>query len=123
MAFTERMQTRTYISGSAVAQFTFVSLAADGQVDNTAANARTDGVALAAATGAGEAIAVAYDGRVTVVTGAAGGIARGDAVAVDAAGKAKKAASTNVIVGYALEAGAAGQVITIELSRADNAAA
>ena len=107
MAFTERMQTRTYISGSAVAQFTFVSLAADGQVDNTAANARTDGVALAAATGAGEAIAVAYDGRVTVVTGAAGGIARGDAVAVDAAGKAKKAASTNVIVGYALEAGAA----------------
>lgn len=123
MAFTERMQTRTYISGSAVAQFTFVSLAADGQVDNTAANARTDGVALAAATGAGEAIAVAYDGRVTVVTGAAGGIARGDAVAVDAAGKAKKAASTNVIVGYALEAGAAGQVITIELSRADKAAA
>lgn len=123
MAYTERMQTRTYISGSAVAQFTFVSLAADGQVDNTAANARTDGVALAAATGAGEAIAVAYDGRVTVVTGAAGGIARGDAVAVDAAGKAKKAASTNVIVGYALEAGAAGQVITIELSRADNAAA
>ena len=123
MAFTERMDTRTYISGSAVAQFTFVSLAADGQVDNTAANARTDGVALAAATGAGEAIAVAYDGRVTVVTGAAGGIARGDAVAVDAAGKAKKAASTNVIVGYALEAGAAGQVITIELSRADKAAA
>lgn len=123
MAFTEKMATRTYTSGSAIAQFTFVSLAADGQVDNTAANARTDGVALAAAVGAGEAIAVAYDGRVTVAVGAAGGIARGDAVAVDAAGKAKKAASTNVIVGYALEAGAANQIITVELSRADKAAA
>lgn len=123
MAFTERMATRTYTSGSAVAQFTFVSLAADGQVDNTAANARTDGVALMAAGGAGEAITVAYDGRVTVAVGAAGGVARGAAIAVDAAGKAKTAASTNVIVGYALEAGAAGQIITVELSRADKAAA
>jgi hypothetical protein len=123
MAFTEKMATRTYTSGSAIVQFTFVSLAADGQVDNTGASVRTDGVALMSAAGAGEAIAVAYDGRVTVVTGSAGGIARGDAVAVDSAGKAKKAASTNVIVGYALEAGAAGQIITVELSRADKAAA
>ena len=123
MAFTENMSTRTYVSGSAVVQFTFVSLAADGQVDNTAANARTDGVVLQAAGAAGQAVTVAYDGRVTVLVGAAGGIARGDAVAVDAAGKAKKAASTNVIVGYALEAGAAGQVITVELSRADKASA
>ena len=121
MAFTERLATRTYISGSAVAQFTFVSLAADGQVDNTSANARTDGVALAAATGAGQALTVAYDGRVTVQAG--GTIARGAAVAVGTAGKAKTAASTNVIVGYALEAGVDGQIITVELSRADNAAA
>lgn len=121
MAFTERMATRTYISGSAVAQFTFVTLAADGQVDNTSANARTDGVALQAASGANEAIAVAYDGRVTVVAG--GTIARGDAIAVGTSGKAKTAASTNVIVGYALEAGVNGQIITIELSRADKAAA
>ena len=34
MAFTERLATRTYVSGSAIAQFTFVSLASDGQVDN-----------------------------------------------------------------------------------------
>jgi len=89
MAFTERMATRTYTSGSAVAQFTFVSLAADGQVDNTSANARTDGVALMAATGAGEAITVAYDGRVTVQAG--GTINRGAAVAVGTSGKAKAA--------------------------------
>lgn len=121
MAFTERMATRTYTSGSAVAQFTFVSLAADGQVDNTSANARTDGVALMAAAGAGEAITVAYDGRVTVQAG--GNISRGAAVAVGTSGKAKAAASTNVIVGFALEAGVDGQIITIELSRADKAAA
>ena len=121
MAFTEKMATRTYTSGSAIVQFTFVSLAADGQVDNTAANARTDGVALMAAAGANEAIAVSYDGRVTVLSG--GTITRGAAVAVGTSGKAKAAASTNVIVGYALEAGVDGQIITIELSRADKAAA
>jgi len=123
MAFYEDMSTRTYVSGSAVLQFTFVSLAADGQVDNSAASVRTDGVVLQAATGANQAVTVAYDGRVTVLVGSAGGIARGDAVAVDSAGKAKKAASTNIIVGYALEAGAAGQIITVELSRAEAAAA
>lgn len=121
MAFTERLATRTYISGSAVAQFTFVSLASDGQVDNTSANARTDGVALAAAAGANEALTVAYDGRVTVKAG--GTISKGAAVAVGTAGKAKAAASTNVIVGYALEDGVDGQIITVELSRADKAAA
>jgi hypothetical protein len=123
MAFTENLSNRTSIAGSAIVQFTFVSLAADGQVDNSAASVRTDGVALQAATAAGQAITVAYDGRVTVLVGSAGGIARGDAVAVDAAGKAKKAASTNIIVGYALEAGAAAQIITVELSRAEAAAA
>jgi len=117
MAFTENLASRTYISGSAFSQFTFVTLASDGQIDNTAAGLRTDGVAMAAATGAGKAIQVAYDGRVTVLVGAAGSIAQGAAIAVDAAGKAITAASTKVIVGYALEAGAAGQVITIELNR------
>lgn len=117
MAFTERMATRTYTSGSAVAQFTFVSLAADGQVDNTSANARTDGVALMAAAGAGEAITVAYDGRVTVK--AAGNITRGAAVASDSAGEAVAAAAGDIILGYALEAGVDNQIITVELSRAE----
>jgi len=117
MAFTENLASRTYTSGSAIAQFTFVSLASTGLVNNTAAGLRTDGVAMAAASASGKAIQVAYDGRVTVLVGAAGSVARGDAIAVDAAGKAITAASTKVIVGYALEAGAAGQVITIELNR------
>ena len=120
MAFTEKMATRTYVSGSAVAQFTFVSLAADGQVDNTSANARTDGVALMAAVGANEAITVAYDGRVTVQAG--GTITRGAAVSSNNAGRVIAATTGHVILGYAEEAAATGQVITVTLARAETAA-
>ena len=115
MAFNERIETRTYISGSAVTQFRFVTLAADGQVDHTGAGLRADGVALMAASGAGVAIPVAYDGRVMVE--AEGTIARGAAVAADANGKAVTAAAGNVILGTALEAAADGQIITVEIRR------
>jgi hypothetical protein len=120
MAFTENMQTRTYISGSVITQFTFVTLAADGQVDKTGDGLRTDGVALFGATGANQAIPVAYDGRVTVLCG--GTFSRGDDVASDADGKAVSAASSDVILGYALEDGASGRIVTIELSRAEKTA-
>lgn len=122
MAFTEKMATRTYTSGAAIAQFTFVTgPAADGQIDPCGAGDRATGVALMAATGAGEAITVAYDGRVTVK--AAGNITRGAAVASDANGEAVAAAATDIILGYALEAGVDNQIITVELSRAETAAA
>ena len=122
MAFTEKMATRTYTSGAAIAQFTFVAgPASDGQIDPCGDGARAAGVALTAAAGAGEAVTVAYDGRVTVK--AAGTIARGGAVASDANGEAVAAASTDIILGYALEAGVDNQIITIELSRAETAAA
>ena len=62
-------------------------------------------------------ITVAYDGRVTVK--AAGNITRGAAVASDSAGEAVAAASGDVILGYALEAGVDNQIITVELSRAE----
>lgn len=120
MAFTENMQTRTYISGSAITQFTFVTLAADGQVDKTGDGLRTDGVALFGASGAGQAIPVAYDGRVTVLCG--GSFSRGGAVASNADGEAVTAASSDIILGYALEDGADGRIVTIELSRAGTAA-
>jgi hypothetical protein len=120
MAFTENMQTRTYISGSAITQFTFVTLAADGQVDKTGDGLRTDGVALFGATGANQAIPVAYDGRVTVLCG--GTFSRGGAVASNADGKAVAATSAEIILGYALEDGADGRIVTIELSRAGTAA-
>lgn len=121
MAFNERIATRTYVSGSAVSQFRFVTLAADGQVDHTGAGLRADGVTLTAASGAGTALTVAYDGRVMVE--AEGTIARGAAVAADASGKAVTAASGNVILGTALEAAADGQIITVEIRRDGTVAA
>jgi hypothetical protein len=122
MAFNERMLTRTSISGAAIAQFTFVAgPASDGQIDPCGAGARAAGVALTSAAAAGEAVTVAYDGRVTVK--AAGTISRGAAVASDAAGEAVAATTGNIILGYALEAGVDNQIITIELSRAEAAAA
>jgi hypothetical protein len=121
MAFTERMATRTYISGSAVTQFRFVTLASDGQVDHTGDGLRADGVALMAASGAGTAITVAYDGRVTVE--AEGSISRGAAVASDASGKAVAAGTGDIILGTALEAAADGQIITVEIRRDGTASA
>jgi len=118
MAFTENMQTRTSISGAAISQFTFVAgPASDGQIDPCGAGARACGVALNAAAAAGQAVTVAYDGRVTVK--AAGTITRGAAVASDASGEAVAAASGDVILGYALEAAVDNQIITVELSRAE----
>ncbi|CAB4139520.1 Bacteriophage VT1-Sakai, H0018 [uncultured Caudovirales phage] len=122
MAFTERMATRTYISGAPIAQFLFVAgPASDGQIDPCGDGARGIGVALTPATAAGQAVTVAYDGRVTVTAG--GNITRGGAVASDANGKAVAAAATDVILGYTVEAAINNQIITIELSRAETAAA
>jgi hypothetical protein len=115
MAFTENLSTRTYVSGSAVSQFRFVTLAADGQVDHTGAGLRADGVALNASVGANEAMTVAYDGRVTVTAG--GVITRGANVAANATGQAVAATTGNVILGTALEAAVSGQVITMDIRR------
>ena len=54
---------------------------------------------------------------------AAGTITRGGAVASDASGEAVAAASGDIILGYALEAAVDNQIITVELSRAELAAA
>jgi len=122
MAYVERLATRTMISGAALTQFTFVvGPASDGQIDPVGtAGARASGVVLQSAAGAGEAVTVAYDGRVTVL--AAGNIAVGAAVSSNNAGRAITATTGHVILGYAQEAGVSGQVITINMSRAETAA-
>jgi hypothetical protein len=122
MAFTERLATRTYISGAALTQFTFVvGPASDGQIDPVGtAGARATGVVLQSAAAAGQAVTVAYDGRVTVL--AAGTIAAGGAVSSNNAGRAIAATTGHVILGYAQEAAVTGQVITIDLARSETAA-
>lgn len=123
MAYFEDMKARTFEAGQALAtQFIFVVQAADGQVDPVGtAGARADGVLLTTATAAGQAVTVAYDGRVNVKS--SGTITKGAAVSSTNTGLAKAAASTEIILGYAEEAAAANDIITVRLVRAETAQA
>ena len=123
MAYMNDVKTRTFIAGVALPlQFIFVVQAADGQIDPVAtAGARADGVLLTPATAVGQAVTVAYDGRVKVAAG--GNVALGAAIMSSAAGKAITATSAKVVLGHAEEAGVDGQIITVRLSRAEAVAA
>ena len=54
---------------------------------------------------------------------AGGTVTAGGAVASDAAGLCVDAASTDIVMGYATEAGVTSQIIAIELIQGGNAAA
>lgn len=116
MAFYENVQSRTYISNAALPQFAFVTLGANGKVSLTGAGLRGDAVAFTEATVADQAITGVYDGRAMLKAG--GTIARGGAVASNAAGLAVAATTGNIILGYALEAAVINQIMTVELNRA-----
>jgi len=68
----------------------------------------------------GEAATVVTHGRVIVEVGT-GGLTAGDNVASDASGEAITAASTDIVVGQALEDAAAGTRATIDFFRGGNA--
>lgn len=123
MAVMQSRDTRTFIAGVDLssAQFKFVTLESDGQVDlANSAGENCVGVCLVGGT-AGKAVTVAMTGKVMVTAG--GTIAAGAAVATDASGDAVTASTGNVIMGYATEAGVDGQIIAIELIQGGNAAA
>lgn len=123
MAVMQSRDTRTFIAGVDLssAQFKFVTLEADGQVDlANGAGENCIGVCLAGAA-AGRAVTVAMTGKVMVTSG--GTITAGAAVATDAAGDAVAATTGNIIMGYATEDAVDGQVIAIELIQGGNAAA
>ena len=123
MAVMQSRDTRSFVAGEslAAAQFKFVTLESDGQVDLAdSAGENCIGVLLNNPA-AGAAATVAVSGKVMVTAG--GTIAAGAAVATDASGDAVTAASTNIIMGYALEAAVDGQVMAIELIQGGNAAA
>lgn len=90
-------------------QFYFVSVAADGQIDPTGAGAIAQGVLQDAPAAAGRAALVAVAGKVKVVCGAA--VTRGGPVASTSTGTATNATTGNIILGTALETGAAGRII------------
>jgi len=117
MATMQNVETKTYVAGSAK-QFHFVALAADGQVDAAGAGVASVGVLLNEPT-AGQAATVAYSGRLMVEAG--GNVTRGAAVCSDAAGACVDAASGDIILGYAREAGVDGQIIAIDFFLGGNA--
>lgn len=124
MAVQESRETRTFIAGESLtaAQFKFVTLEADGQVDLADADAeRCIGVLLNDPAAGAEATVV-VSGK-TVVT-AGGAITAGDEIVTDASGDAVElsasSSATAVTMGYALEDAADGQVFAIELIQGGN---
>jgi hypothetical protein len=123
MAVMQSRDNRTFIAGEdlSAAQFKFVTLESDGQVDLAdSAGENAIGVCLAGAA-AGNAVTVCVSGSVMVTAG--GTIAAGAAVQTDASGDALTAATGDVILGYAREAAVDGQIIEIEMIQGGNVAA
>ena len=123
MAVMQSRDTRTFIAGEDLssAQFKFVTLESDGQIDLAdAAGENAIGVLLNDPA-AGEAATVAISGKVMVTSG--GTIAAGAQIQTDASGDALTAATGDVVLGYALEAAVDGQVFAIELIQGGNVVA
>lgn len=123
MAVMQSRDNRTFIAGQdlSAAQFKFVTLEADGQVDlANSAGENCVGVLLNQPA-AGAAATVCMSGKVIVEAGAS--VTAGDQVAADAAGAAVTATTGDIVMGYALEDAVDGQIFAIELIQGGNAAA
>lgn len=121
MAVIQTRDTRTFEAGEdlSAAQFHFVTLEADGQVDLAdAAGENCIGILLNAPAAAGRAATVAISGKVMVEAGAS--VTAGDALQTNAAGEAITAATGDYVMGYALEDGVDGQIIAMELIQGGN---
>lgn len=123
MAVMQSRDTRTFVAGEdlSTAQFKFVTLESDGQVD-LADSAGENCIGVLIVEGeADRAVTVVMTGSVMVEAG--GTVTNGGAVATDATGRAVDATTGDIIMGYAREAGVANQVIEIELIQGGNASA
>jgi|TARA_S200002703_G_scaffold72269_1_gene62604 hypothetical protein len=121
MAVMQSRDTRTYVAGEdlSTAQFKFVTLESDGQIDLAdSAGENCVGVLLNDPT-SGNAATVVMSGKTLVKAG--GTIAAGASVATSAAGLAVTAASGNIVMGYATEAAVSGQTMAVELIQGGNA--
>ena len=115
--------TRTFIAGEDLssAQFKFVTLESDGEVDLADSAGENCVGVLINDPAAAEAATVVMSGKVMVTAGDT--IAAGAAVATDDSGDAVTASTGNIVMGYATEAGVDGQIIAIELIQGGNASA
>ena len=124
MAVMQSRNNRTFVAGEdlSAAQFKFVTLEADGKVDLAdSAGENCIGVLLNDPDAEGKAATVCISGSVMVSCG--GTVTGGGAVACDASGDAVDATTSDIIMGYARETGADGQVIEMELIQGGNASA
>jgi hypothetical protein len=123
MATMQSRDTRTFVAGEdlSAAQFKFVTLEAGNVVDLAdSAGENCVGVLLVEGAAA-RAVTVVMTGSVMVEAG--GTVTAGGAVATDATGRAVDATTSDIIMGYAREAGVVNQVIEIELIQGGNASA
>lgn len=124
MAVMQSRDTRTFIAGEDLssAQFKFVTLEADGQVDLADADAENCIGVLINDPAAAEAATVVVSGKVLVTAG--GAVTAGDAVVTDTSGDAVElttsSSATAVTMGYALEDAVDGQIFAIELIQGGN---
>jgi len=122
MAVMQSRDTRTVIAGAdlSAAQFKFVKLDSAAEAVLAGNGESAFGVCLVGAL-EDNAATVVVTGKTMVKCG--GTVTAGGAVGIDAAGLAVDAASTDIIMGYATEAGVTSQIIAIELIQGGNAAA
>ncbi|MDC1020629.1 DUF2190 family protein [bacterium] len=123
MAVMQSRDTRSMVAGHAdgVSQFKFVKLGTNATHVVACGNGQQAfGVALNTAA-QNNSVTVAVTGKVMIEAGAT--VTANGAIASDADGNCVNAASTDIIMGYAMEAGVDGQIIAIELIQGGNAAA
>ena len=123
MAVMQSRDNRTFVAGEdlSTAQFKFVTLESDGQVDLAdSVGENAIGVCIVSA-GSGKAVTVTVGDSVMVEAG--GSIDAGGAIACGGDATALTATTGNIIMGYAREAAVDGQIIEMELIQGGNAAA
>ena len=123
MSFTQSRDNRTVIAAADLSanQFAMVKYDANAQAVICGAGEAPLGV-LTVPAKLGNACTVTVSGVVMVEVGT-GGITLGANAATNASGHVIAAATNDVIVGTALEAGAAGVIIAMEISLANNISA
>ena len=117
-SFTENMNTRSYIADADLSASAQRFVARSGvNVAVAGAGVATIGVLIVGGA-ADQAVTVAYDGVVQVVS--AGVIPAGAAVTSDANGAAVAAAEGDFVAGYARQAAVAGQIVSVDIDRGGN---
>ena len=120
MATFEKCSTITVEAGQAITLYRFLTIAADGQVDEAgSAQGRVDGVSAEAVAAAGDVLPMMVpDGGIAKVEAGAS-VTRGDVVATDTSGRAITRGASNGDLGWGIAldaASGAGEVIRVQFS-------